>query len=227
VTALIGPNGAGKSTLLKVIAGERRPTAGTVHLHGRDLKDFSARELARFRSVLPQAVHLAFPFTVEEVVRLGVPRALSPSRAGELVHRTLDRVGMADAARRICPTLSGGEQQRVHLARVLVQLAAETDDGLSRALLLDELTASLDLAHQQLVLKLAREHAAAGGMVLAILHDLNLATLVADRIVALDKGRVAAMGTPVEVITERLLADVYGVTMRIHTTPGRVFVLPE
>jgi iron complex transport system ATP-binding protein len=110
---------------------------------------------------------------------------------------------------------------------VLVQLWAAEDDGRARYLLLDEPTASLDLSHQLLVLKLAREHAAAGGGVLAVLHDLNLAAMIADEIVALDRGRVVARGAPEQVITDRLMADTYGVGIRVRTVPAGIFALPQ
>ena len=206
VVALIGPNGAGKSTLLRVMAGERRPTAGTVRLHGIDIARLRPRELARHRSVLAQSVALAFAFTVDEVVRLGLPGDVAEAEATTLARAALAEVGLAAERDRPVTSLSGGEQQRVHLARVLVQLRAPPADGRARYLLLDEPTASLDLAHQLLVLRLARAHAASGGGVLAVLHDLNLAAMIADEIVALDGGRVVAKGPPGAVINDRLLA---------------------
>ncbi len=224
VTVLIGPNGAGKSTLLKVMAGERRPNSGRVRLDGRDVAAMPARDLARVRAVLPQSAQVAFPFTVSEVVRLGMPPGLTPLRAAELAERALAAVDLPEEGERICSTLSGGEQQRVHLARVLAQLW-----GAGRPetyLLLDEPTASLDLSHQLLVLKLAREHATSGGGVLAILHDLNLAAMVADTIVVLDRGRVAAAGEPAAAITRPMLAEVYRVDLAIEIRDGRVLLLP-
>jgi len=139
----------------------------------------------------------------------------------------LEAVGLFAEAGRSCLSLSGGEQQRVHLARVLVQLWSQPEDGLARYLLLDEPTASLDLSHQFMVMKLARAHATAGGGVLAVMHDLNLAAMLADEIVALDNGRVAARGPPGQVITDRMLADVYGVSLRVGVAPPGVFVLPQ
>jgi iron complex transport system ATP-binding protein len=115
----------------------------------------------------------------------------------------------------------------VHLARALVQLAAPPGDGRARYLLLDEPTSGLDLAHQLLVVDIAREHARTGGGVLAVLHDLNLAALAADRIVALDRGRIVADGAPAEVITDRLLADTYRVGLKVNVAPSSVFVLPS
>jgi iron complex transport system ATP-binding protein len=227
VTVLIGPNGAGKSTLLGVMAGGRRVTAGRVTLHGRDLAVWSPPELAGMRSVLSQSVSVAFAFRVDEVVRLGLPATVARSEAHRLVADALGRVGLTGLAARDCTTLSGGEQQRVHLARALVQLAAAPGNGRARYLLLDEPTSGLDLAHQLLVVEIAREHAAAGGGVLAVLHDLNLAALAADRIVALDRGRIVADGLPAEVITDRLLAETYRVGLRVNVAPPSVFVLPS
>ncbi len=227
VTVLIGPNGAGKSTLLGVMAGGRRATAGRVTLHGRALPAWPPAELAAMRSVLSQSVGVAFAFRVDEVVRLGLAAGVPRQRADGLVGGALERVGLAGFASRDCTTLSGGEQQRVHLARALVQLAAAPGDPCARYLLLDEPTSGLDLAHQLLVVEIARAHARAGGGVLAVLHDLNLAALAADRIVALDRGRIVADGVPGEVITDRLLADTYRVGIRVNVAPPSVFVLPS
>lgn len=227
ITVLIGPNGAGKSTLLKVIAGELRPVKGSIRLHERPIESYRPAELARFRSVLPQSTALAFAFSAEEVVRLGLSWAISAKAGDELVARALTTVGMAAAAKRSCLSLSGGERQRVHLARVLVQLWSQPDDGLARFLMLDEPVTGLDLSHQLLVIRLARAHAAAGGGVLAVMHDLNLAAMLGDEIVALDRGRIVARGTPSAVITDRLLREVYDVGLRVGApTPG-VFVLPQ
>ena len=151
---------------------------------------------------------------------------MGTARADELVAQALDRVGLAGFAARDCTTLSGGEQQRVHLARALVQLAAAPDDGRARYLLLDEPTAGLDLAHQLLVVEIAREHAAAGGAVLAVLHDLNLAALAADRIVALDRGRIVADGAPGRSSPTACSPTPTVSASRSTSRPGAVFVLP-
>lgn len=226
VTVLVGPNGAGKSTLLKAMAGGRRPVAGRVTLHGRDVAAMSPGELAGLRAVLSQSVTIGFAFRVEEVVRLGLPPGMPRARAAALAGAALEQVGLSHFAARDCTTLSGGEQQRVHLARALVQIAAAPDDGRARYLLLDEPTNGLDLAHQLLVVEVARAHAARGGGVLAVLHDLNLAALSADRIVALDGGRIVADGPPEAVVTDRLLRETYRVSLRVNVASRSVFVLP-
>jgi ABC-type hemin transport system ATPase subunit len=154
VLALIGPNGAGKSTLLKAVAGELTPTTGVVELEQKPLAAWSLQERARRRAVLPQHSMLDFPFTVLEVVLLG----RSPHGGGASVHdhyiarQALAAVEAAHLEQRLYPTLSGGERQRVQLARVLAQIWEPLPDGTARYLLLDEPTASLDLAHQHATL---------------------------------------------------------------------------
>jgi iron complex transport system ATP-binding protein len=226
--AIAGPNGAGKSTLLRVLSGDRRPEHGEVRLKGRPLAQFSARSLAHHRAVLSQTTVIAFPFTVAEVVAMGIPDG-NPRERGAAVDAALDEVGLTGFRDRIITTLSGGEQHRAHLARVLVQLASGEREHGPGLLLLDEPTASLDLHHQIDFVALARERAAQGTTVVAVLHDLNLAATFADRILMLHRGKVAADGAPQITITERLLADVFGVSRM----PGRMpddtmpFVLPQ
>lgn len=219
VTVLVGANGAGKSTLLKVLAGELRPAAGTVELDGTPVRALSPRALAARRAVLSQSVQVAFPFTVAEVVALGSQRARP-----ELVHRALARVDMLGFHDRPYGRLSGGEMQRVQIARALLQLQACAAPGY---LLLDEPTASLDLSHQTLIVRLARALASEGVGVLAILHDLNLAAMAADRIVALRAGRVEGEGQPSEMLTDALLARVFGVRLRVGWAPETPFLLPQ
>jgi iron complex transport system ATP-binding protein len=232
VTVLIGPNGAGKSTLLRVLSGEMSPTRGTASLDGVPLGTFSAAELARRRAVVPQSSTVAFPFTVREVVMLGVtvPGFALPDQAARARADTaLDAVDLMPFAERLYPTLSGGERQRVHIARALCQLAAGARrHAESGCFLLDEPTASLDLAHQGHVLSAMRRQAGSGLAVLAILHDLNLAAAVADHLVLLAAGRVAAAGSPREVLSDELLSAAYGCRITPNRAPdqGRPFVLP-
>ena len=228
IVALVGPNGAGKSTLLRVLAGELRPASGAVMLRGRALQDYPPRALALHRAVLSQSTHVAFPFTVGEVARMG-----AGDRGGSAIDALAD-VALADVdlsafGERIITTLSGGEQQRAHFARVLVQLACGEKAHGPGLLLLDEPTASLDLKHQLDMLEAVGRCARRGAAVVAILHDLNLATLVADRIVMLDGGRVAAVGTPAETVTDDLLARVFKCATAVSRTPaaGVPFVLPH
>ncbi|GIJ48963.1 hemin import ATP-binding protein HmuV [Virgisporangium aliadipatigenens] len=223
VLALVGPNGAGKSTLLSVLAGDRAPDSGAVTVHGRPVGEWSAADLARRRAVLPQHHLLSFPFPVVDVVRMGrAPWAGTPAEAEDdaRVAAALEATGVSDFVERPFLSLSGGERARVALARVLAQHTA--------LVLLDEPTAALDLRHQELVLRVARDRAAAGAAVLVVLHDLGLAAAHADRVAVLDSGRVVADGAPAEVFTAELLSTVYGHAVEVfpHPRTGTPLVLP-
>lgn len=228
VTVVIGPNGAGKSTLLKLICGELRPTSGHVTYHGQDIAGMAAPALARRRAVLPQSTELSFPFTALEVVRMGAV-AYGSRQASADALSALARVGLAGFGPRPYHRLSGGEQQRVQFARALAQLPQAVEENEPRALFLDEPTASLDLSHQIAVLETARQFARAGGIVMAVLHDLNLAAEFADRLVVMREGRIVAAGAPQETLSEALVADVYGINGAVGRLPPEAipFVLSQ
>ena len=216
VLGVVGPNGAGKSTLLGILAGDLLPTAGEVLLGHRPLATFSAHELAMRRAVLPQQTILQFAFGAREVVEMG--RCSHLKRASADVEEDDRSVSMAmeqtetlALASRTYPTLSGGEQSRVTLARVLAQDAP--------LLLLDEPTAALDLRHQQLVMEIVRGLAREGAAVVAILHDLNLAAGYVDRLAVLCRGKLAAIDTPWTVLNERLLSDVFECPIAVTSHP--------
>ncbi|WP_433062366.1 heme ABC transporter ATP-binding protein [Dactylosporangium sp. CS-033363] len=222
VLALVGPNGAGKSTLLSVLAGDVTPDAGTVTIDGRPLGDWSALELAMRRAVLPQHHLLSFPFPVIDVVRMGrAPWSGSDVDSDDaIVAASMESTGVSHLAARSFLSLSGGERARVALARVLAQRTS--------VILLDEPTAALDLHHQELVLRIARERATAGDAILVVLHDLGLAAAHADRVMILDAGRAVASGPPAEVFTPELLSDVYRHEIEVlsHPRTGAKIVLP-
>ncbi|ODT15233.1 MAG: heme ABC transporter ATP-binding protein [Kaistia sp. SCN 65-12] len=228
LTVVVGPNGAGKSTIMKAVTGELRLAEGAITLDGRAISAYPAYEMARRRAVLPQASSLAFPFTVHEVVRLGTSGALSAADRAARVAAALIRVDLNGFGGRFFQELSGGEQQRVHLARVLCQVWEPVIDGVPRYLFLDEPTASLDLRHQLLTLDTARAFAAAGGGVVAILHDLNLAALYADKIIVVSQGRIAADGAPRDVLTDAMMREVFGVSVHVGGVPTDApFILPH
>ena len=226
MVAIIGPNGAGKSTLLRLLSGDLRPSAGEVRLKQRDISSFTPRELAARRAMLSQHINVTFPFTVEEIVLMGAGER-SARDAGLFVEAALEEVGLVHFRARQLPTLSGGEQQRAHFARVLAQLAcgeAEHGPGL---LLLDEPTSSLDLRHQIDLVEAARRRAAAGTAVIAILHDLNLAIRFADRLVVLNGGRLAADGPRTDIVTREIIRDIFEIEAVVHEADGVPYVLPQ
>ena len=232
LTVVVGPNGAGKSTLLKALSGTLAPARGQVTLDGMPLAAWSRHALARRRAVLAQNQHVAFPFTVFEVVALGqVTGAVYGSQAlRRVVMESLAAVDLASYAGRFFQALSGGEQQRVQVARILCQLggAATGRDGAPKWLFLDEPTSSLDVPHQLAVLDIARAHARRGGGALAVLHDLNLASLYADRIVMIRDGRIVADSTPDDVLEETRMRAVFSDRLRVIADPesGRRYIVP-
>lgn len=219
VHAVIGPNGAGKSTLLRLLAGDLKPDSGEIRLGSRPLENWNARERACLRAVLPQSEQLRFGFSAQQVVALGrlCSGQMAPQHEEALVEAALAAVGAAGLAQRRYTSLSGGERARIQLARVFAQVWLPTELG-TRCLLLDEPTASLDLAHQQSCLQAIRRYSSGGVGVIAVLHDANLALAHADRVTLLDRGRVAASGTPAEVLTPANLRRVYGVEMELLST---------
>jgi iron complex transport system ATP-binding protein len=223
VLSILGPNGAGKSTLLRLLSGEERPSSGEVRLLGRPLSDYSALELALLRSVLTQRREMGFPFTAYEVAFLGrLPHLEARAEHPRDHQATAHALSLTQAhalARRRYPTLSGGEQSRVDLARVLAQEP--------RLLLLDEPTNHLDPRHQVEVLHLCRKLAQEGWAVIAVLHDLNLAGLFSDRVLLLHQGTPVALGTPQEVLEPERLEVVYGLPFALTRHPsGKPWVMP-
>lgn len=224
VHALVGPNGAGKSTLFGVLAGDVTPVSGTVTLDGAVLRSIHPRDLARRRAVLLQQNTVSFPFTVEQVVRMGrAPWRRTPAEDDDdrVVAAALAQTDITALAARPVPSLSGGERARVALARALAQ---NTD-----LLLLDEPTAALDLRHQEDVLRIARDRARTGAAVAVVLHDLNAALGYADRVTLLSNGRVVASGAPGEVLTAAAIEMVYGQPVDVfpHPVTGVAVISPR
>lgn len=223
LVALVGPNGAGKSTLLRALAGLITPSAGSVTLDGADVATFARASLASRIAVVPQTFDTLFPFTVREIVGLGrsarlglfarptgtdasaVARAIAAQDLDGLVDRRID-------------ALSGGERQRVVLAMALAQ---ETD-----VLLLDEPTAHLDPGHQLDTLRRVADLARSRGVIaIAVLHDLNLATL-ADRVLVLAGGRVVADGVPALALQQEVVGRVFGPGLAVAQLSGRTVIVP-
>ena len=231
LVVLAGPNGVGKSTLLASVAGDLAPRAGEVLLDGAPVASRSLEDLARLRAVVRQGSRVASNLEVLEVVRLGrLPHGDVDAPSGErAARRALEAVGLGDLAGRRIDELSGGQEQGVHLARALAQVGQGALEGgpASGALFLDEPIAALDLARQIEFLDRLRALARSGLAVLVVLHDLDHAARVADRIVVLQGGRVAAAGPPLEVLDPGLLARVFGVKAHIQDapwSPGRPWI---
>lgn len=229
VTALLGPNGAGKSTLVSVLTGERKASAGTTTIDGRDMNALTPLELARQRAVLLQNSSLDFAFTVDEVVGLGrLPFAATNDAFDD--EEALDNVrriaGISPLWQQLYQTLSGGERQRVQFARALAQIWRRNTDGAPRYLFLDEPTSALDLRHRRTVLETAAGLAADGIGVLVVLHDLNLAADFADDVVLLRDGKVLVNGTADDVLTETNLSACFDVPIEVMAhTNGRRLIL--
>ena len=227
VVALVGPNGAGKSTLIRAVSGVVPMKHGDVHINGNLLSRLSTMQRARYLAVVPQARSLPPAFTVYETVLLGrTPHLGWLGRTGphdhERVQYALEQTQMLPLAERYVGELSGGEQQRVLLARALAQ------DTPVR--LLDEPTTHLDLQHRESLIRLIRKLALRKNLaILMVLHDLNLAGLYADRVALLVAGRLQAIGSAAEVLTEARLSQVYQMPVRVipHPEYGTPLVLPD
>lgn len=219
ITAIVGPNGSGKTTLLRALTGDV-PYRGLARLNGISVLAADPKRMAAIRAVLAQATQLAFPFTVDEVVRLGLTSGV-PHAGPDLPARALAQVGLAGYGPRDVQTLSGGEQARVHLARVLAQVWEPVTDQGPRWLFLDEPVAALDIGHQLTVMQIARAYADAGGGVVTVMHDLNLSAMFADQIALLQDGRMLALGTPAQVLTNANLSRAYGCMVRVNAAPAQ------
>jgi iron complex transport system ATP-binding protein len=213
LAGLIGPNGSGKSSFLRTVYRVLKPTAGLITLDGDDVWKLSVRHAARRTAAVLQETTTEFEFTVAEIVSMGRTPHKGPLDREtrddhRIVNEALERVGMVGFVRRNFATLSGGEKQRVLIARALAQQA--------QFLVLDEPTNHLDIRYQLEILELVR---GLGVTALAALHDLNLAAYYCDRIFILDEGKIVATGTPTEVLQPDLLRAVFGVGVLVQTHP--------
>jgi iron complex transport system ATP-binding protein len=207
-TAIAGPNGAGKSTLLKAISGESS-YEGTLEINGTNANKYSVAELSKVRAVLPQSTHVQFPFTVQQVVQLTGKRSN--------IDEVMELTGVTSWARRNYLTLSGGEQQRVQLARVLAQVWDVT--SYSRYVLLDEPTSNLDLAQQQLIFSLVKHACERNIGVLAIVHDLNQVIQFADQLYFLKSGSVVANGNAKDIFKKEIIEETFCCKVNVYHDP--------
>jgi iron complex transport system ATP-binding protein len=217
--AILGANGAGKSTLLKQLAREITPTSGQITFRGKDLLLYKFPELAKQRAVLSQQNTISISFLVSELVIMGRYPHFD-QQPGEndinIVKAVMVETGITHLSGRDYNTLSGGEQQRVQLARVLAQIY----DCKEACLLLDEPTNGLDLLYQQQTMELAKRLAQRGYLVICILHDINFASRFADRILMLKDGKKVAIGTPEEVINKENIYETFGINIKLMPCEG-------
>lgn len=212
--ALVGPNGAGKTTLLRTVNGVLTPDSGTISIDGKNVQSLSSREVARRIATVPQKTSISFDFSVRDIVAMGrTPHRSRFHRTdeSEIIEQALERVQIAHLADRSVGSVSGGERQRVLLARALAQEAP--------AMILDEPTASLDINHQVRTLELVRDLVDEGTTALAAIHDLDLAARFCDSIIVLSDGRVLANGPPASVLTETIVEQAFGGDPRIYENP--------
>ncbi|MBI2339510.1 MAG: ABC transporter ATP-binding protein [Deltaproteobacteria bacterium] len=224
--ALLGPNGSGKTTLIKILSGVLRGYTGSANLNLMHINRMTHRGIAQFVAVVPQEAHFVFPFTALEVVLMGrqaFQKSFSFDSAEDLqiARRAMERTDCRQFADRKISTLSGGEKQRVLLARALAQKP--------RFLLLDEPASHLDLKHQLHLFHLLRDLNTSDGIaVLCVVHDLNLASLYAKRLLCLKEGGLVAQGETAEVMTTDRIREIFGVSCRTLISPdGNSYFFPE
>ena len=225
LVSIIGPNGAGKTTLLKLMSGELKPSAGQIFLNDFAFSELSLKERANKRAVMTQSSSVVFDFLVDEILEMGWVQGSSDDFS-KTCSDVVNSCGLEELMGRKFNTLSGGEQQRVQFARALLQvggLSKTTDD---RFLLLDEPTSNMDVAYELNLLNLAKEVRKTGVGVIVVLHDLNLAARFSDQIILMNSGLIVASGQPEEVLSDRILSDVYSTQLRVerHERLDRIIV---
>ncbi|PJZ43851.1 heme ABC transporter ATP-binding protein [Leptospira brenneri] len=221
---LMGKNGAGKSTLFHLLSSDTRPSSGSIYFDGKPIQSLNAKSIAKQRAVLTQNPEINFPLTCLDIVQLGrFPHETSDTENLDIALQSLEIVDLLDKKNQNYNTLSGGEKQRAHFARVLSQIWEEPP----RYLLLDEPISSLDLPNQIKVLELCRHLSQKGYGVFMILHDLNLASRYADKITFLSDGKVFASGPPNEVITEEGIQSVFNIEIDVIINDNVNMVLPK
>ena len=219
MVAILGANGAGKSTLLKILSGTNQPENGSVSLHGKALNSYTTAELAHQRTVLTQQNVVSLPFLVKEIVMMGRYPHFQHSPTAKDFHiaqTAMEATGVQTFADRQYPTLSGGEQQRVQLARALAQVWEQPN----AMLLMDEPVAGMDILYQQQTLAILRSMAQKKFIVISVLHDMNLAAQYADRIIMMKRGRKWYDGTPAEVLNPKSVYEIFEIKADVFTNPS-------
>jgi len=218
---ILGPNGSGKSTFLKIFSGELHSNEGDVLYDGKKIRSIKNDELAKYRAVMSQQPELSFPLMVDEVVMMGrYPHFnFNPNKKDiAICEEVMERLNLSSFNERNYLTLSGGEKQRVQFARVLAQIWEQPVEG-TRYLFLDEPLTSLDINYQQEFLQVAREFTSKDTVLVAVMHDINLATQYADRLFFLKQGELIAQGKPKDILNEALIKKVFDVNVKLINNP--------
>ena len=225
-TAVVGPNGAGKTTLLKIITGETKKYGGEVTINGKLLRQYTTRDLSKIRAVLPQQTTVNFPFTVHDVIRIGrYAHSSTEAENNMIIAQAMKLTGLTKLTNRIYQTLSGGEMQRVQMARIIAQVWGQSQD--TRYVILDEPTSSLDLAQQHALLSVAKTLCQQNIAVMAILHDLNLAVQYADDILFLKKGKATAYGPLRSIAIKEVIEHTFDHPVRLLEDNDQMIIVPH
>tara|TARA_Y100000590_G_scaffold400286_1_gene484249 strand:+ start:91 stop:834 length:744 start_codon:yes stop_codon:yes gene_type:complete len=226
ITSIIGPNGSGKSTLVKLISGELDPSSGNILINDISNSMWNMVELSKYRSVLPQSNHLSFPFSVLDIVKMGrYPyRDIEKTSISEKICKNIiDIFDLNDFIDQNYVTLSGGEKQRVQLARVLAQIWSE--NNYEKLLILDEPTSYLDISHQYALFDLLKDLNTRGLTIVMVLHDLNHALLYSSKLVMLKDAKLVSFGDTSKVATKSKLEDVFNVGIYMDNNKGNPYII--
>lgn len=225
LVVILGPNGAGKSTLLKALTDDIKLTSGHITLNSQPMDHYSLDELAQIRSVLTQHYDMEFPFNVSDVINMAhYPHRhhIDTHTFTQYAHNTMQQLGIDHLAHHSFPTLSGGEKQRVQLARAICQILPSIKAAQPCYLLIDEPTASLDIHHQYEVMKQAKSLANMGVGVVAVIHDLALAASYADRVYVLNQAELVKTGNAQHVLSAKTIKQVYTVNAKVNFVDGQI-----
>ena len=228
VLALIGPNGAGKSTILKILSGDIKPTSGVVKYNDINISNIPFVDRAHIRGVMSQSQTIVFDFSVLEIIEMGWLHSdhdYYTSFYPDVLKQIIEDCELQHLVDRKFNTLSGGEQKRVHFARVLLQLWIPEGDIHPRFMLLDEPLANLDIYHELKMLEVIKKRLSKNIGVLLILHDLNTASKFADNIVLMKNGTIVKNGSTIEVLTESILSETYETKIKVNDTSPKITYL--
>tara|TARA_Y100001960_G_scaffold3577_1_gene3976 strand:- start:3942 stop:4730 length:789 start_codon:yes stop_codon:yes gene_type:complete len=222
--SIVGPNGSGKSTLIRLISGDLEPISGNINIMGKDKSDWNIFDLAKYRAVLPQFNHLSFPFSVLDVVKMGrypLRHKDNSKEENKIYEKLFDIFDLNGVSNQIYTTLSGGEKQRVQLARVISQIWS-TSSYKNKILILDEPTSYLDIKHQMSLFKFLKSLNERGLTIMLVVHDINQAILNTQKIILLKHAELIAYGENEKIINNELLSKVFDVPFNLENLKKRI-----